>query len=226
MDIDGFGEKYIRRFYELGWLRNLADIYRLDFDRIAELEGFGRKSADKLKASIEKAKGNPIHRFLHSLSIHHLGQRASKLIAERLGYVPDLAQWTADDFMAIKDIGPVVTENVMRWFGRRENLDMLAEMEALGVNMRQSDEDKPKVAVSDGPLSGKTILFTGTLTMDRKEAQAKAESAGARNVSSVSGNLNILVVGENAGSKLDKARKLGTVEILTEAEFMQRLEGE
>ncbi len=225
MDIDGFGEKYIRRFYELGWLRNLADIYRLDFDSIAELEGFGRKSADKLKASIEKAKGSPIHRLLHSLSIHHLGQRASKLLAERVGYVPDLAQWTADDFMAIKDIGPVVTENVMRWFGRRENLDMLAEMEALGVNMRQTDEDKPKVAVTDGPLSGKTILFTGTLAMDRKEAQAMAEAAGARNLSSVSGNLNILVVGENAGSKLDKARKLGTVEILTEAEFLQRLEG-
>lgn len=224
MDIDGFGEKYIQRFHELGWLRDISDIYALDYARIAHLEGFGKKSADKLRASIEKAKHNPIHRLLHSLSIHHLGQRASKLIAERLAYVPDLARWAESDFLAIKDIGPVVTENVMTWFGRKENRDMLERMEARGVNMHQAAADKPRELVSDGPLSGKTILFTGTLTLDRKEAQAMAEAAGAKNLSAVSGNLDILVVGENAGSKLAKARKLGTVEILTEAEFLARID--
>jgi len=224
MDIDGFGEKYIQRFHELGWLRDISDIYALDYDRIAQLEGFGKKSADKLKASIEKARHNPIHRLLHSLSIHHLGQRASKLIAERLAYVPDLANWQEADFLAIKDIGPVVTENVMSWFGRKENMEMLGRLEARGVNMRQTIDDKPRELVTDGPLSGKTILFTGTLTMDRKEAQAMAEAAGAKNLSTVSGNLDILVVGENAGSKLAKARKLGTVEILTEEEFLARID--
>jgi DNA ligase (NAD+) len=221
MDIDGFGEKYIVRFYELGWVRNFADIYRLDYDQIAALEGFGKKSADKLRTNIDKAKENPIHRVLHSLSIHHLGQRASKLIAEKINHVLDLATWTLEDYTSIKDIGPVVAENAMKWFGHKKNVEMLREMEQLGVNLTQTDLDRPKVAVEGGLFSGKTILFTGTLAqMGRKEAQDLAETHGAKNISAVSGNLDILVVGENAGSKLDKARKLGTVQILTEEEFL------
>lgn len=221
MDIDGFGEKYILRFYELGWIKNMADLYQLDYDKIAALEGFGKKSADKLKAAIDKAKSNPIHRLLHSLSIHHLGQRASKLIAEKINHVLDLAGWSTEDYIAIKDIGPVVAQNGINWFSHEKNVAMLREMEAHGVNLTQTSLDKPKELISDGVFSGKTILFTGTLTqMGRKEAQELAEANGAKNISAVSGNLDILVVGDNAGSKLDKARKLGTVQILTEEEFI------
>ena len=221
MDIDGFGEKYILRFYELGWIKNMADLYQLDYDKIAALEGFGKKSADKLKAAIDKAKSNPIHRLLHSLSIHHLGQRASKLIAEKTNHVLELASWTTEDYTAIKDIGPVVAQNAIKWFADEKNVTMLREMEAHGVNLTQTSLDKPKELISDGVFSGKTILFTGTLTqMGRKEAQELAEANGAKNISAVSGNLDILVVGDNAGSKLDKARKLGTVQILTEEEFI------
>lgn len=221
MDIDGFGEKYIIRFYELGWIKNIADIYRLDYDKIAALEGFGKKSADKLKAAIEKAKSNPIHRLLHSLAIHHLGQRASKLIAERTSHVLDLANWTLEDYTSIKDIGPVVAANVKEWFSRKKNIDMLHKMEDSGVNLKQTDLDKPKELITDGVLSGKTILFTGTLSkMGRKEAQEMAASLGAKNISAVSSNLDILVVGEDAGSKLDKAKKIGTVQILTEDDFI------
>lgn len=226
MDIDGFGEKYIVRFYELGWLKNFADLYNLDYEKIAALEGFGKKSADKLKASIEKAKSNPIHRVLHSLSIHHLGQRASKLIAEKVKHVLDLADWTLENFTAIKDIGPVVAENTMDWFSKSKNIRILREMESLGVNLHQTTSDKPKEVVTDGVFSGKTILFTGTLSqMGRKEAQDLAEAAGAKNISAVSGNLDILVVGEDAGSKLEKARKLGTVQILSEEEFIKLVRG-
>ncbi len=222
MDIDGFGEKYILRFYELGWLRNFADIYRLDFDQVASLEGFGKKSAEKLKSSIEKAKHNPIHRVLHSLSIHHLGKRASKLIAAEIKHVLDLTNWTMADFTAIRDIGPVVASNTMDWFSKAKNVKVLHEMESLGVNLKQTATDRPKAPVTGGKLSGKTILFTGTLTqMGRKEAQELAEEAGAKNISAVSGNLDILVVGEDAGSKLEKARKLGTVRILSEDEFLK-----
>ncbi len=222
MDIDGFGEKYVHRFYELGWIKNFADIYRLDYDKIAALEGFGKKSADKIKASIENAKSSPIQRLLHSLSIHHLGARASKLIAEKAAHVLDLASWQIQDFTSIKDIGPVVAANVVSWFAIPKNLEILREMESLGVNLSQTDLDKPKVLRMDGVFSGKTILFTGTLTkMGRKEAQEFAEAAGAKNISAVSSNLDILVVGENAGSKLDKAKKLGTVRVLTEEEFLQ-----
>ncbi len=222
MDIDGFGEKYILRFYDLGWVKDLADIYKLDYDQIAQLDGFGKKSAEKLKQAIDKAKGNPIHRLLHSLSIHHLGQRASKLVAERIRHVLDLADWKLEDYTAIKDIGPVVAENASTWFSDPKHIAMLSEMESLGVNLKQTAADKPKVAVTDGVFSGKTILFTGTLTqMGRKEAQELAESLGAKNLSAVSSNLDILVVGENAGSKLEKARKLGTVRILSESEFLE-----
>jgi DNA ligase (NAD+) len=221
MDIDGFGEKYILRFYELGWIKNMADLYQLDYDKIAALEGFGKKSADKLKAAIDKAKSNPIHRLLHSLSIHHVGQRASKLIAEKINHVLDLEGWGTEDYTAIKDIGPVVAQNAIKWFSHEKNVAMLREMEAHGVNLTQTSLDKPKELIADGVFSGKTILFTGTLTqMGRKEAQELAEANGAKNISAVSGNLDILVVGDNAGSKLDKARKLGTVQILTEEEFI------
>jgi DNA ligase (NAD+) len=221
MDIDGFGEKYILRFFQLGWIRDLADIYRLDYDKIAGLEGFGKKSADKLKASIDKAKTNPIYRLLHSLSIHHLGQRASKLIAERISNVLDLENWTLENYTSIKDIGPVVAENVEKWFSVKKNISMLRQMEASGVNLHQTDIDKPRALITDGVLSGKTILFTGTLSkMGRKEAQDLATSLGAKNISAVSSNLDILVVGEDAGSKLDKAKKLGSVQIMTEDEFI------
>ncbi len=226
MDIDGFGKMYIERFHDLGWLNNIADIYRLDYETIAQLEGFGEKSAENLKASINKAKANPIHRLLHSLSIHHLGQKVSKLIAEEVQHVFHLKDWTMDNFTAIKDVGPVVAENIIHFFQNPANIDLLKQMEALGVNMSQTDDDRPKAVAANAPLSGKTILFTGTLQqMGRKEAQRMAELAGAKNISAVSSNLDILVVGEKAGSKLKKAQKLDTIDILTEAEFLTLING-
>ena len=221
MDIDGFGKSIVERFHKLGWLKNIADIYRLDFDAVATLEGFGEKSASNMRKAIEKAKENPIHRLLHSLSIHHLGQKASKLIAGEINHVLDLKNWTVEDFTNIKDVGPIVAENVMLYFEQSENIELLETMESLGVNMKQTEADRPKKVIENAPLSGKTILFTGTLKeMTRNEAKAKAEGAGAKLISAVSSNLNILVVGEKAGSKLKKAESLGTVEILTEAAFI------
>ena len=194
---------------------------RLDYDKVAQLEGFGEKSAANLKASVDKAKQNPIHRLLHSLSIHHLGKKASRLLAAEVQHVLELKDWTMEHFTHIKDIGPVVAENVISFFQNEHNIQLLRDMEALGVNLHQTEDDLPKAASADAPLSGRTILFTGSLqTMSRKEAQAKAEAAGAKNISAVSSNLDILVVGENAGSKLKKARELGTVEVMTEEEFL------
>lgn len=222
MDIDGLGKSIIERFYELGWLRSIADVYRLDYEAIEQLEGFGKKSVENLKASIEKAKNNPVHRLLHSLSIHHLGQKASKLLAAEIDHVMELKDWTAEQFTNLKDIGPVVAQSIADFFHQPQNIALLKEMEELGVNMKPNEEDQPKLAVTDGPLFGKTILFTGSLqTMSRKEAQQKAEAAGAKNISAVSKNLDVLVVGEKAGSKLKKAKELGSVQILTEDAFVQ-----
>lgn len=221
MDIDGFGKSYVERFYELGWIRDIADIYNLDYDQIAKLEGFGKKSAENLKNAVEKAKRNPIHKLLHSLSIHHLGKKASKLLAEQINHVLDLQNWDREKYTDIKDIGPVVAENVTAYFSVTKNIEMLKKMEEYGVNLQQTAEDKPLEIASDGVFYGKTILFTGTLiSMSRKEAEELAAKNGAKNISAVSSNLDILVVGEKAGSKLTKAKSLGTVQIMTEEEFM------
>lgn len=222
MDIDGFGESQIDRFYRLGWLHSIADIYRLDYEAIAQLEGFGEKSAGNLRKAIEKARQNPLHRLLHSLSIHHLGIKAGKLLAAEIQNLWELKDWDEERFHRIKDIGPVLTHNVIRFFQNEKNVALLKDMETLGVNFQQTEDDRPKAVSADAPLAGKTILFTGTLTkMGRKEAQAKAEAAGAKNISAVSGNLDYLVVGEDAGSKLKKALALGTVTVLTEDAFLE-----
>lgn len=224
MDIEGMGESTIERFYKLGWLHSIADIYRLDYTKIAELEGFGEKSAANLQKAIEKAKGNPIYRLLHSLSIHHLGQKSSKLLATVVEHVLDLKDWDLERYQEIKDIGPVLARNVFNFFQNEHNLDLLRTMETLGVNLRQTPEDQRPASAADGPLVGKTILFTGTLaTLSREQAEARAAAAGASISSGVSKNLNILVAGEKAGSKLKKAQALGTVEIWTEEEFLQRI---
>ena len=224
MNIDGFGKSIVERFYELGWIRDMADIYDLNYESIASLEGFGPKSAANLKKAIDKARHNPIYRLLHSLSIHHLGKRASKILAEHIENVLDLQHWSEEQLTAIKDIGPVLAGNIVAYFSDADHIRMLERMEANGVNLKQTEADKPIEVKSDAPFSGKTILFTGSLqTMTRKEAQNLAELHGARNISAVSNNLDILVVGEKAGSKLTKAQKIGTIEILTEEEFLSRL---
>jgi DNA ligase (NAD+) len=220
MDIEGLGESTIERFYKLGWLHSIADLYRLDYEAIAKLEGFGEKSATNMRLAIEKAKKNPIYRLLHSLSVHHLGQKGSKLLAAEIGHVLDLQHWDLERYQEIKDVGPVLARNVHYFFENEHNIELLRSMESLGVNLTQTEDDKKPESAIDGPLSGKSILFTGTLTgMTREVAEARAAAAGASLASGVSKNLSILVVGEKAGSKLKKAQALGTVEIWSEAEF-------
>lgn len=224
MNIDGFGKSNVERFQKEGWLKDYSDIYNLDYDKIAQLDGFGQRSADKIKASIQKAKSNPLQKILYSLSIHHFGKKASRLVAQEINHIKDLANWKKEDFTDIKDIGPVVAENVIDWFSQESNMQLLDRMEQHGLDMHQKEDDKPAVVDENAVFAGKTILFTGTLQqMGRKEAQTLAEKNGAKNISAVSKNLNILVAGEKAGSKLKKAVALGTVEVLSEEEFLNRI---
>lgn len=224
MDIDGFGPSYVERFYELGWLRNIADIYRLDYDKIAELEGFGKRSVTKLEAAINKAKQNPIKRLLYSLSIHHLGRKVSGLLAEELNHVLELATWNEERFTNIRDVGPTVAKNVIAFFEIPENITLIKTLEELGVNVQQTEDDKREIPITEGVFVGKSILFTGKLLqMSRNEAKMKAKAIGANLVSGVSKNLDILVVGEKAGSKLKKAQEISSILIMTEAEFLERI---
>lgn len=223
MDIEGLGESTIEKFYKLGWLHSIADLYRLDYEKIAQLEGFGEKSATNLRNAVEKAKRNPIHRLLHSLSIHHLGRKGSTLLAAEVGHVLDLKDWDLEKYQTIKDIGPVLAQNVFNFFQNPHNIELLETMERLGVNLRQTDEDKKADVNTEGVLYGKSILFTGTLSqMTREEAEKRAAAAGASIASGVSKHLSILVVGEKAGSKLKKAQELGTVEIWSEQAFLEK----
>jgi len=222
MNIDGFGKSYVEKFQKMGWLSDISDVYNLDYSKISKLEGFGQKSVTKLEKAINKAKLNPLNRVLNSLSIHHLGKKVSKLIAQNIESIFDLQEWSTEHFVEIKDVGPVVAENVIAWFSQDDNIAMLRRMDTYGVNLLQIDSDKPKAIKENAPLVGKTILFTGSLQqMTRKQATEMAEENGAKNISAVSSNLNILVVGEKAGSKLKKAQALGSVEILTEMEYLE-----
>ncbi len=225
MDIDGFGKSNVERFFELGYLNSIADVYRLPFEEIEKLEGFGARSIEKLRNSIEKAKLNPLHRLLVSLSVHHLGKKASKIIASKIKSIFDLTTINEEWLTEIKDIGPILAKNVISYFHDENNIQLLRQLEELGVNTTQLEADQPvEIIETDHPFSGKTILFTGALQqLKRKEAQEKALSVGAIIASSVNKKLNILVVGEKAGSKLKKAQELGSVEIITEADFIEQL---
>ena len=220
MNVDGMGKSIVEKFHELHWLKDISDIYNLDYDQIETLEGFGEKSAEKIKRAVNKSKSNPLYRLLYGLSIHHFGKRASKILAAEIEHILDLRDWSVEKLTELKDIGPVVAENIVEWFSMEKNIELLERLESRGVNVRQTDADRPK-DFSSGPLAGKTILFTGKLTkIGRKEAQQIAEQLGAKNLSAVSKNLDILVAGEKAGSKLKKAQSLGTVQILSEDEFI------
>jgi DNA ligase (NAD+) len=222
MDIDGFGEKYIHIFHDLGWLKSVADIYRLDFTKLAQLERFGEKSARNLESAVQKSKQQPLYRLIHGLSIHHVGLKMSKTLAAQVNHILDLKEWSREDLTAVHEVGPIVAENVASFFHDASNIQILQELESLGVNLEQTQEDQPIEVNADSPLANKTILFTGSLSsMTRKEAQQKAEAAGAKTVSAVSGNLDILVAGEKAGSKLRKAQQQGGVQIVDEQKFIE-----
>lgn len=221
MDIEGLGESYIERFYEEGWLNNLPDIYRLDYEKIQQLEGFGKKSAENLQAAIKASKNQPIQRLLYGFGIRFIGKTVSKTLVQEVEQIQDFERWEVEDYIALHDIGPKVAQQMHDFFQHPENREIIRELEALGVNTQQLEADRPTKVEGEAPLKDKTVLFTGSLEqMTRTEAKKKVEKAGGKNVSSVSGKLSYLVVGAKPGSKLQKAQDAG-VEVLSETEFLE-----
>jgi len=217
MDIRGFGEANVRKFFALGLLKDIPGIYRLPFDQIRKLEGFGEKSITNLQQAIETSKQQPLHRLIFALGIRYIGQTTAKTLAQSVKHLFDFKEMSIEDLQNLEDVGPKVAGSVYQFFHNWDNIKMLEQLEALGLQLKSSKKDVP----GGGKLAGQTFLFTGTLpTLKRSEAEALVEANGGRLLSSVSANLNYLVTGDDAGSKLDKARKIPTVKVISEAEFL------
>jgi len=220
MDIRGFGDANVRKFYDLGLLRDIPGIYKLNFEKIADLEGFGEKSIDNLKMAINNSKQQPLHRLIFGLGIRFIGETTAKTLANAVDHLFDFKKFSLEQLQSLEDIGPKVGGSIHHFFSSKENITMLDQLEKLGLQFK----NEKKNYKTDGNLTGLTFLFTGTLpTLKRGDAETMVEENGGQILSGVSTRLNYLVVGEDAGSKLEKAKKLNTVKIISEEEFLKIL---
>jgi DNA ligase (NAD+) len=220
MDIRGFGDANVRRFYELGLLKDIPGVYQLDFAEIAKQEGFKEKSIENLKSAIEKSRQQPLHRLIYALGIRFVGETTAKTLAQAVNYLLDFKKFSLEDLQNLEDVGPKVAGSIHHFFSNKSNIEMLEHLEKLGLQLK----NEKKQLTAAGNLAGVTFLFTGTLpTLKRSDAEAMAEENGGQILSGVSTKLNYLVVGEDAGSKLEKAKKINSVKIISEAEFLQMI---
>lgn len=218
MDIRGFGEANAEKFYEMGLLKDIPGIYTLDFNRLKGLEGYGQKSIDNLSTAIESSKSQPLHRLIYALGIRFVGETTAKTLANRVNHLLDFASLSQEQLLELEDVGPKVAGSIYHFFQNKDNIQMLQELEKLGLQLKNT---KKEVATG-GSLEGLTFLLTGTLpTLKRSEAEGLVEAHGGKLLSGVSSKLNYLIVGEDAGSKLEKAKKINTVKIISEAEFLK-----
>ncbi len=220
MDIKNFGEANVRKFYDIGLLKGIPDIYRLDFGKIGQLEGFGKKSIDNLQTAIELSKSQPLHRLIFGLGIRYVGETTAKTLANAVTHLFDFANFSEEQLIQLEDVGTKVAGSIHRFFKDEVNLLMLQELEGLGISLKNQ---KKQVAEND-TLAGQTFLFTGSLMkLKRSDAEEMVEQNGGKIVSGVSSKLNYLVVGEEAGSKLEKAKKIQSIKIINEEDFIKML---
>jgi DNA ligase (NAD+) len=218
MDIRSFGEANVQKLYDLGLLKDIPGIYQLPFDQIRKLEGFGEKSISNLLAAVETSKKQPLHRLIYALGIRYVGETTAKTLAHTVESLYDFKNYSLEELQNLEDVGPKVAGSIFQFFHNEDNIAMLEKLENLGVNFKGSKSQ----AGTGGNLYGQTFLFTGSLTtLKRSEAEERVEKNGGKIMGSVSSKLNYLVVGEDAGSKLEKAKKIPSIKILTEKQFMQ-----
>jgi DNA ligase (NAD+) len=213
MDIEGLGEKVATRFFDLGLIKDPADIYQLEAEQISPLEGFGEKSAENLVRAIERSKEQSFPRVLFALGIRHVGSVTAELIAERFSGEDLLRGVSVEQLIEINGVGGVVARAVVEYFALEDNRDLVERLMRVGLHLERVST-KP----SDGPLVGKRMVITGTLSRPRGEYVERLEAAGGTFTSSVSKNTDYVLAGEEAGSKLDRARELG-VPVIDEAGF-------
>lgn len=206
MDIEGMGEAVIEQLVGLGWVRNCADLYSLHKHRseLIQLDRWGEKSAQNLLDAIEASKSRPFPRVLYALGIRHVGQGVAQLLTEHFPSMDKLQAASEEELQSVSGIGPQIAESVVHYFKEKHNREIVRRLRDAGLTLASTPSTRK------GPLSGKTFVLTGTLpTLSREEAKQLIEENGGKVLSSVSKNVQYVVAGEDAGSKLEKARQLG-----------------
>ncbi len=217
MDIENLGEAVVDQLVSRELVRDAADLYNLTTDQVLGLDKFKEKSTGNLIRAIEASKQQELWRLIHGLGIPHVGAQASKDLARHFHSLPKLAEASPEDLEAIDGVGGIMAKAIRDWFGSPEHQALISRLQEHGLKMEEAVDE----AVSDGPLAGKTVVLTGTLpSLTRDEATAMIEKAGGKTSSSVSKKTDYVLAGESAGSKLDKAHKLG-VEVIDEQAFRE-----
>jgi len=224
LDINGMGEKLVRQLVDRGLVHSVADLYDLTSERLETLERMGKKSAQKLVRAIAQSKTKPWSRVLYGLGIRHVGSVNAQLLTEQFPTVEKLAEAEPDAIASVYGIGSEIAQSVYQWFRIPANQTLISRLKAAGLQLVAEVETNP-TPVSKQPFSGKTLVITGTLpTLKRDEAKALIQKAGGKVTDSVSKKTDYLVVGEEAGSKLEKAEALG-IPRLSQAQLLEMLEG-
>ncbi len=207
MDVESLGSQVARQLVESGLVRRLSDLYRLRQEDLLKLEGFAETRARNLLRAIEASKQRPLSRLLFGLGIRHVGKTTAELLVQHFASIDELAAATMEELAAIEGVGPITAESIANWFRVEDNRRLIKELKEQGVNTQRFPEEAPAAA---SPARGKTFVLTGALPhLTRKEAEELIKRAGGRVASSVSRNTDYVVVGENPGSKYDRARQLG-----------------
>ncbi|MBU8733637.1 NAD-dependent DNA ligase LigA [Cytobacillus oceanisediminis] len=223
MNIDGLGEKVISQLFAENLIKDVADIYKLTYEQLIQLERMGEKSVNNLIQAIENSKGNSLEKLLFGLGIRHVGAKAAKTLAQEFGHMEALEKASRDNLTAINEIGEKMADSIVSFFDQEEAHELIAELKAAGVNMAYNGPKPVSAENSDSFFAGKTVVLTGKLEiMSRNEAKEKIEALGGKVSGSVSKKTDVVIAGEEAGSKLTKAQELG-VEVWNEERLVEEL---
>ncbi|WP_026584849.1 NAD-dependent DNA ligase LigA [Bacillus sp. J33] len=223
MNIDGLGEKVISQLFAENLIKDVADIYKLTYGQLIQLERMGEKSVNNLLQAIENSKQNSLEKLLFGLGIRHVGAKAAKTLAQEFGNMEMLEKATREDLTAINEIGEKMADSVVTFFEQEEAHELLKELKTAGVNMEYKGPKPVSIESSDSFFAGKTVVLTGKLEiMSRNEAKEKIEALGGKVSGSVSKKTDVVIAGEDAGSKLAKAQELG-IEVWNEEKLAEEL---
>jgi DNA ligase (NAD+) len=222
LNIDNLGSETIEQLYRERLIENPADFYALTKEQLLPLERMAEKSAQNIISGIEKSKEIPFEKVLYGIGIKHVGETVAKKLVKNFATIDDLKAATAEELCQVEDIGSKIAYSIEAFFNNSENILILERLKSYGVQLEKGENTNE---VLSNVLDGKTFLFTGKLSLfTRESAEDMVEKHGGKNISAVSKNLNFLVVGEKAGSKLKKAQDIGTIEILDEQQFLDLIE--